>query len=142
MEDNYGADDDDNDGYYDPDGSEEADGDPNFVLVERGPASTVRKTWKEEAGSSSAPQWVAVKTSTTNRKFSHQPHDVVKEVRLLSSLSHVNVRVYIVRMFVSLIRFFFFFDVRSLPSMTIRMTGRRGLCTSGCLSSRYLWTKS
>ncbi|KAM6498866.1 CMGC/CDK protein kinase [Amanita muscaria] len=69
--------------------------DDGFFLVERGPVSTVRKTLKSGFGGPdedlSVPRWLAVKTSTTNHKFSRQPHDIVKEVRLLSGLSHVNI---------------------------------------------------
>ena len=54
--------------------------------------STVRKVLRTGFGDSpDALQWVAVKTSSTNHRFSRQPHDVVKEVRLLSSVSHENV---------------------------------------------------
>ncbi|KAF8707322.1 hypothetical protein AX14_013616 [Amanita brunnescens Koide BX004] len=69
----------------------DSDADDDFIIVERGPVSTVRKALRTGFGDSDTAQWIAVKTSSTNRKFSRQPHDVVKEVRLLSSLSHENV---------------------------------------------------
>ncbi|KAF8633564.1 hypothetical protein AX15_001362 [Amanita polypyramis BW_CC] len=71
---------------------EELDDDGDFFLVERGPVSTVRKALRTGFGHDpSTLQWVAVKTSTTNRRFAKQPHDVVKEARMLSKLSHANV---------------------------------------------------
>ncbi|KAK2462861.1 hypothetical protein APHAL10511_005059 [Amanita phalloides] len=64
----------------------------DFVLVERGLMSTVRKTRRMGFGDNPGVwQWIAVKTATTNRRFSKQPHDVIKELRLLASLSHLNV---------------------------------------------------
>jgi len=38
---------------------------------------------------------IAVKTGKTKKKLVLEPHDIVKEVRLLSSLSHPAVRLYI-----------------------------------------------
>lgn len=38
------------------------------------------------------PQVVVVKSSSTLRKFAKEPHDIVKESRLLSSIRHSNVR--------------------------------------------------
>lgn len=37
-------------------------------------------------------QMVAIKAGKTKRKFVLEPHDIVKELRLLSSLSHPAVR--------------------------------------------------
>jgi hypothetical protein len=38
------------------------------------------------------PQVVVVKSSSTLRKFAREPHDIIKESRLLSSIRHINVR--------------------------------------------------
>jgi len=38
------------------------------------------------------PQWVVVKTASVECKFSREPHDIVKEFRLLRRLSNINVR--------------------------------------------------
>jgi cyclin-dependent kinase 8/11 len=61
-----------------------------YKLIEEGPASTVARTWTalEEDGEA---QWVVVKTATTNRKFAKEPHDIVKELRVLCGISHINV---------------------------------------------------
>jgi cyclin-dependent kinase 8/11 len=61
-----------------------------YELIEEGLASTVSRTWTalEEDGEA---RWVAVKTATINRRFAKEPHDIVKELRVLCSLSHINV---------------------------------------------------
>ena len=63
-----------------------------YELIEEGPASIVSRTWAtlEEGGE---PQWVVVKTATTNRKFAKEPHDIVKELRVVCGISHINVSV-------------------------------------------------
>ena len=36
-------------------------------------------------------RWIAVKSATTQRKFAREPHDIVKELQVLSSVTHGNV---------------------------------------------------
>ena len=38
------------------------------------------------------PCWVAIKSASVRREFSKQPHDIVKELRLLRNTSNINVR--------------------------------------------------
>lgn len=61
-----------------------------YEVIEEGPASTVSRTWValEE---DDEPQWVVVKTATTNRRFAKEPHDIVKELRVLCGITHINV---------------------------------------------------
>ena len=61
-----------------------------YELIEEGIASTVSRTWTSLEEDAEA-QWVAVKTATTNRRFAKEPHDIVKELRVLCSISHINV---------------------------------------------------
>ncbi|KAF9535623.1 kinase-like domain-containing protein, partial [Crepidotus variabilis] len=58
-------------------------------LIHEGPCSTVAKAWVTTKDGS--PRWVVVKSSTTSRKFAKEPHDIMKECRLLSSLAHCHV---------------------------------------------------
>ena len=37
-------------------------------------------------------RWIAIKSSPAKRKFSPEPHDIIKEIELLSRISHINVR--------------------------------------------------
>ncbi|KAJ7207499.1 CMGC/CDK protein kinase [Mycena pura] len=62
--------------------------DDRYYLIEEGPTSTVSRTWTAFKGSE--PQWIVAKSSTIRKKFSKEPHDIVKELRILSKLSHVN----------------------------------------------------
>ncbi|KAF7436081.1 hypothetical protein PC9H_002907 [Pleurotus ostreatus] len=54
-----------------------------------GPFSTVSRTYGSAAGSQ--PQWLAVKAASTHRSSAKEPHDIIKELRLLRSLSHQNI---------------------------------------------------
>ena len=93
--------------------------------------STVRKALRTGFGDNpDVSQWIAVKTSSTSRKFSKQPHDVVKEVRLLSSLSHVNVRFFAATHEEALI----IATASSSASLTTRTTRLHVRCISGCRS--------
>ncbi|KAJ3773548.1 kinase-like domain-containing protein [Lentinula raphanica] len=60
-----------------------------FELIAEGLASTVSKTWASV--DNREPQLLAVKTSTTVKKWAKEPHDIMKECRVLKSLSHPNV---------------------------------------------------
>lgn len=55
-------------------------------IISEGPTSIVTRIKSE---SSDGPRFIAVKTSTTTH--AKEPHDIIKEVRLLASLSHINV---------------------------------------------------
>ncbi|KAJ6541652.1 kinase-like domain-containing protein [Mycena capillaripes] len=60
-----------------------------YQLIEEGPASTVSRTWSAFEGQE--PQWIVGKSATVRKKFSKEPHDIVKELRILSKLSHINI---------------------------------------------------
>ncbi|EJC98595.1 kinase-like protein [Fomitiporia mediterranea MF3/22] len=36
-------------------------------------------------------QWIAIKSTPAKRKFSPEPHDIIKEIELLSKISHINI---------------------------------------------------
>ncbi|KAF8808202.1 kinase-like protein [Phlegmacium glaucopus] len=59
---------------------------PEYDVIEEGPYSTVARMWTDGEA-----QWIAVKTASTLRKFTREPHDILKELRLLSEISHPNV---------------------------------------------------
>ncbi|KAJ3508273.1 hypothetical protein NLJ89_g5848 [Agrocybe chaxingu] len=61
----------------------------HYDIIEEGPCSTVARAWT--AIEDGKPQWVVVKSASTVRKFAREPHDIVKELRLLSSLAHPNI---------------------------------------------------
>ncbi|KAJ7045166.1 kinase-like domain-containing protein [Mycena alexandri] len=63
--------------------------DDRYQLIEQGPASTVSRTWSSFDGQE--PQWIVAKSATTRKKFSKEPHDIVKELRILCKLSQTNV---------------------------------------------------
>ncbi|KAJ7146425.1 kinase-like domain-containing protein [Mycena epipterygia] len=63
--------------------------DDRYHLIEEGPASTVSRTWTAVEGRE--PQWVVAKSATIRKKFSKEPHDIVKELRILSKLLHINI---------------------------------------------------
>ncbi|KAJ6601102.1 CMGC/CDK protein kinase [Mycena vulgaris] len=63
--------------------------DDQYQLIEEGPASTVLRTWTSFEGRES--QWIVAKSATFRKKFSKEPHDIVKELRILSKLSHINI---------------------------------------------------
>ncbi|KAF5385076.1 hypothetical protein D9615_000993 [Tricholomella constricta] len=63
--------------------------DNDYEVIEEGPASKVSRTWA--AIGSHESQWVVVKSATVVRKFSKEPHDIAKELRILSNLSHPNI---------------------------------------------------
>ncbi|KAF7307616.1 Lanosterol 14-alpha-demethylase [Mycena indigotica] len=65
------------------------DDDPHFVLIEEGPASTVSRTLT--SFDDRELEWIVAKSSTYRRKFAKEPHDIVKELRLLSKLAHSNI---------------------------------------------------
>ncbi|EIW87347.1 kinase-like protein [Coniophora puteana RWD-64-598 SS2] len=58
-----------------------------LVTIEEGPVSVVSKVvdGNDRRGE------LAVKTSTIHRKFVREPHDIIKEARILKSLSHPNI---------------------------------------------------
>ncbi|KAJ7053877.1 CMGC/CDK protein kinase [Mycena amicta] len=63
--------------------------DPNYEIIEDGPISTVSRTWTAYEGRE--PEWIVAKFSTCRRKFAKEPHDIVKELRILSKLAHENI---------------------------------------------------
>ncbi|KAG0697735.1 kinase-like protein [Suillus ampliporus] len=56
--------------------------------VAEGPVSIVSKSLLEHEGQT---QWIAIKTSTIHRKYAKEPHDIIKEARLIASACHPNV---------------------------------------------------
>lgn len=67
----------------------QSDTDETHEIIAEGVASTVSRTWASVDDGD--PQLVVVKTATTKKKFSKEPHDILKELRIVSSLRHVNV---------------------------------------------------
>ncbi|KAH9950959.1 kinase-like domain-containing protein [Amylocystis lapponica] len=61
----------------------------SFETIAETPISYITKTRLRHA--EAAIPTVAIKSASTLRKFSKQPHDIVKELRLLRCLSHINV---------------------------------------------------
>lgn len=61
----------------------------HYDIIQEGPFATVARTWT--AIKDGVAQWTVVKSATTQRKFSREPHDIVKELRLLSTMMHPNV---------------------------------------------------
>jgi hypothetical protein len=61
-----------------------------FEIISEGPASTVTKTTLQPEDEGEG-QVVAVKSASLRRKFSAEPHDIIKELRILSAVSHPNV---------------------------------------------------
>ncbi|KAF7976180.1 hypothetical protein HWV62_7340 [Athelia sp. TMB] len=55
-------------------------------IIEDGLFSTISRC---QIGS--PPRWIAVKSASTHRGSSPEPHDIVKELRLLSGLNHPNI---------------------------------------------------
>lgn len=54
--------------------------------------SVITKAVAVDDDTDGAEQMVAIKAGKAKRKFVLEPHDIVKELRLLSSLSHPAVR--------------------------------------------------
>ncbi|KAF7302780.1 Lanosterol 14-alpha-demethylase [Mycena kentingensis (nom. inval.)] len=63
--------------------------DASYEILEEGPASTVSRSWTALEGLE--PCWVVAKSATYRRRSSKEPHDIVKELRILSKLSHQNI---------------------------------------------------
>ncbi|KAG1801881.1 hypothetical protein EV424DRAFT_397294 [Suillus variegatus] len=55
--------------------------------VAEGPVSLVSKSLLEYEGQT---QWIAIKTSTIHREYAKEPHDIIKEARLIASACHPN----------------------------------------------------
>ncbi|KAF9078777.1 kinase-like domain-containing protein [Rhodocollybia butyracea] len=72
--------------YLSDDGEENGD---DFEVISEGLASTVSKTLASV--DHSEPQFVVVKSSTTKKKWAKEPHDIIKECRILQRLSHPNI---------------------------------------------------
>ncbi|KAF6748363.1 CMGC/CDK protein kinase [Ephemerocybe angulata] len=58
--------------------------------IKEGPVSTVARIWTS-LKDGEPPQWVVSKSAPVVRRFSREPHDIVKELRLLNTLSHSNI---------------------------------------------------
>ncbi|KAF5389566.1 hypothetical protein D9757_004124 [Collybiopsis confluens] len=79
----------------------------DFEIIAEGLASTVSKTLASIDGGE--PQILAVKTSTTIKKWAKEPHDIIKECRVLKRLSHQNARNFLCSGRVYYVLSFFFF---------------------------------
>jgi hypothetical protein len=60
--------------------------DESSEIIEEGPVSVVSRAQIKSSG-----QWLAVKTASIRRTFTKEPHDIIKENRVLSTLRHQNV---------------------------------------------------
>ncbi|KAH7878729.1 kinase-like domain-containing protein [Lentinula edodes] len=67
----------------------DSEDDGDFEIIAEGIASTVSKTLASV--DNGEPQLVVVKTSTIIKKWAKEPHDIIKECRILERLSHPNV---------------------------------------------------
>ncbi|TFK70066.1 kinase-like protein [Pluteus cervinus] len=61
----------------------------SYEVLEESPASIVARTFTTLGDLE--PQWLVVKSATTYRKFSKEPHDIVKEARVLQKINHPNI---------------------------------------------------
>ncbi|KAL1664899.1 kinase-like domain-containing protein [Schizophyllum commune] len=61
------------------------------IVIAEGIASSVVKVCGRLSSQSDEPQVVALKSSTLPKRFAKEPHDIVKELRILRSLSHPNI---------------------------------------------------
>lgn len=68
----------------------DSEDDGDFEVIAEGIASTVSKTLASV--DNGEPQLVVIKTSTIIKKWAKEPHDIIKECRILERLSHPNVR--------------------------------------------------
>jgi hypothetical protein len=60
---------------------------PHYEVIGESPCSTVARIWTTiEDGEA---QWIAVKSASTVRRFTREPHDILKELRLLSCRSSI-----------------------------------------------------
>ena len=72
--------------------SESSKPEVHYDVIKEGPGSTVVRTWIP--ASDDPPEharWIAVKSAMTQRKFAREPHDIMKELQVLSSVTHGNV---------------------------------------------------
>lgn len=59
-------------------------------VIEEGPVSTTSR-FMRVFNDGRDPEWVVAKKATIRRKLSKEPHDIVKESRIVSGTSHPNV---------------------------------------------------
>ncbi|KAJ8501879.1 hypothetical protein ONZ45_g11972 [Pleurotus djamor] len=64
--------------------------DQSDSVIQAGPFSTVSRTYGAPFAGAE-PQWLAVKAASINRSTAKEPHDIIKELRHLVSLSHPNI---------------------------------------------------
>ncbi|CAK5275659.1 unnamed protein product [Mycena citricolor] len=70
---------------------EESLKDGQYHLIEDGPYSSVSRIWTTLEGQRDTPQWIVAKSATNRKSLAKEPHDIVKELRVLSSLNHENI---------------------------------------------------
>ncbi|OCH95714.1 kinase-like protein [Obba rivulosa] len=59
--------------------------------IEESPVSYVTKAKYRGADAADSVQWIAIKTASTLPEFSRKPHDIIKELKILLKLTHVNI---------------------------------------------------
>ncbi|KAH7886362.1 kinase-like protein [Phlebopus sp. FC_14] len=60
-------------------------------IIYEGPVSIVARVQLASGDGSSPTQCLAVKSSTTNKRYAKEPHDILREARLIGSVSHSNI---------------------------------------------------
>ncbi|KZT27498.1 kinase-like protein [Neolentinus lepideus HHB14362 ss-1] len=62
-------------------------------LLHEGPVSTVSRALviPKDTQDHESRTWIAVKSAASSRGLSHAPHDIIKELRILTSISHHNI---------------------------------------------------
>ncbi|EAU92375.1 CMGC/CDK protein kinase [Coprinopsis cinerea okayama7 len=61
----------------------------HYDNIKEGPVSSVARAWLSMKNGE--PQWIVIKSAPVIRKFSREPHDIRKELRILTELSHRNI---------------------------------------------------
>ncbi|KAJ8085199.1 hypothetical protein AAF712_003501 [Marasmius tenuissimus] len=68
---------------------DDSDEESDYEIIAEGIASTVSKTLASV--DDGTPELVVVKTSTIVKRFAKEPHDIIKEARILKNLIHENI---------------------------------------------------
>ncbi|CCL98908.1 uncharacterized protein FIBRA_00915 [Fibroporia radiculosa] len=62
-----------------------------FETIEESPVSYITRAQSRDQRAKGNAQYIAIKTGSTQPVFSKQPHDIQKELRILRSISHINI---------------------------------------------------
>ncbi|TFK56418.1 kinase-like protein [Heliocybe sulcata] len=62
-------------------------------VLHEGPVSTVSRALAKakDPGGDEGHKWIAIKSAASRKELSHAPHDIIKEIRVLSRISHHNI---------------------------------------------------